>query len=106
MAPKKDVIDIVTELGGIKTPQAADQVLHDRVEAAQLAKLNKIKNARFCQNNLCDNMKLNSYDLIIANLPYISEYEYKKLNPEIRNFEPACALLAKNNGMELINKLI
>jgi len=44
MAPKKDVIDIVTELGGIKTAQAADNVFEERVEAAQLTRLNKIKN--------------------------------------------------------------
>ena len=44
MAPKKDVIDIVTELGGIKTAAAADQVIQERVEAAQLSKLDKIKN--------------------------------------------------------------
>jgi phosphoenolpyruvate carboxykinase (GTP) len=44
MAPKKDVIDIVTELGGIKTAAAADKVLEDRVEADQLSKLDQIKN--------------------------------------------------------------
>ncbi len=44
MGPKKDVIDIVTELGGIKTAEAADKVFEERVDAAQLAKLNKIKN--------------------------------------------------------------
>lgn len=44
MAPKKDVIDIVTELGGIKTAEAADKVFEERVAAAQLTKLNKIQN--------------------------------------------------------------
>jgi len=44
MAPKKDVIDIVTELGGIKTAEAADKLFEERVAAAQLAKLNIIKN--------------------------------------------------------------
>ncbi len=44
MGPKKDVIDIVTELGGIKTAEAADKLFEERVEAAQLTKLNRIKN--------------------------------------------------------------
>jgi phosphoenolpyruvate carboxykinase (GTP) len=44
MAPKKDVIDIVTELGGIRTAEAADKLFEARVEAAQLTKLNRIKN--------------------------------------------------------------
>jgi len=44
MGPKKDVIDIVIELGGIRTAEAADKIFADRVEPAQLAKLYKIKN--------------------------------------------------------------
>ena len=44
MGPKKDVIDIVTELGGIRTAEAADKIFADRVEPAQLGKLNRIKN--------------------------------------------------------------
>ena len=44
MGPKKDVIDIVTELGGIRTAEAADKVFSERIEAAQLAKLDKVKN--------------------------------------------------------------
>jgi phosphoenolpyruvate carboxykinase (GTP) len=45
MGPKKDVIDIVTELGGIRTAEAADKVFAERIEPEQLAKLNKVKNA-------------------------------------------------------------
>lgn len=44
MGPKKDVIDIVTELGGIRTAEAADKVFAERLEAEHLAKLNKVNN--------------------------------------------------------------
>jgi len=44
MGPKKDVIDIVTELGGIRTAEAADKVFAERLEAEHLARLNKVKN--------------------------------------------------------------
>ena len=44
MGPKKDVIDIVTELGGIRTAEAADNLFAERIEAEQLAKLDKVKN--------------------------------------------------------------
>jgi phosphoenolpyruvate carboxykinase (GTP) len=44
MGPKKNVIDIVTELGQIKTPEAAQRIFEERIEAAQLAKFGKIKN--------------------------------------------------------------
>jgi phosphoenolpyruvate carboxykinase (GTP) len=44
MGPKKDVIDIVTELGGIRTAEAAEKVFAERIKSDQLAKLDKIKN--------------------------------------------------------------
>ena len=44
MGPKKDVIDIVTELGGIKSTEDADKLFAERLEAEQLARLNKVKN--------------------------------------------------------------
>jgi len=44
MGPKKDVIDIVSELGGIKTPKAAQEILKAKMDAANQAKLRQIKN--------------------------------------------------------------
>jgi len=44
MGPKKDVIDILSELGGIKTPEAARDVLIAKMDAANQAKLKQIKN--------------------------------------------------------------
>ena len=44
MGPQKDVIDIVTELGGVKTPEAAQEVFEDKLDAVNLSKLNEIKN--------------------------------------------------------------
>jgi phosphoenolpyruvate carboxykinase (GTP) len=44
MGPKKDVIDIVSEIGGIKTLEAAQDILKARMDAANQAKLKQIKN--------------------------------------------------------------
>ncbi|MBW2585239.1 MAG: phosphoenolpyruvate carboxykinase (GTP) [Deltaproteobacteria bacterium] len=44
MGPQKDVIDIVTELGGVKTPEAAREVFENKLDAVNLSKLNEIKN--------------------------------------------------------------
>ncbi len=44
MGLQRDVIDIVTELGGIKNAKAADQLFAERVAAEQMARLAKIKN--------------------------------------------------------------
>jgi phosphoenolpyruvate carboxykinase (GTP) len=45
MGPKKDVIDIVTELGGIKTDESAQKLIEERLDATNLSKLSLIKNA-------------------------------------------------------------
>jgi phosphoenolpyruvate carboxykinase (GTP) len=45
MGPKKDVIDIVTELGGIKTDDSAQKLIEERLDATNLSKLSLIKNA-------------------------------------------------------------
>jgi release factor glutamine methyltransferase len=46
------------------------------------------------------------FDMIVANPPYISEKDYKKLEPEIRLYEPKNSLVAKKDGFEYIEKTI
>ena len=50
MGPQKDVVDIVTELGGVKTPEAAQEVFEDKLDAVNLSKLNEIKNEAASMN--------------------------------------------------------
>jgi release factor glutamine methyltransferase len=45
-------------------------------------------------------------DLIVANLPYVSEGEWEQLAPEIREFEPREALVAGPTGLEAIEALL
>jgi phosphoenolpyruvate carboxykinase (GTP) len=44
MGPKKDVIDIVTELGGKKTNESAQKLIEERLDSTNLSKLRPIKN--------------------------------------------------------------
>lgn len=44
MAPRKDCLDIVTELGGIKDIAAAQQVFKQKMDAPNLAKLKRLQN--------------------------------------------------------------
>jgi release factor glutamine methyltransferase len=46
------------------------------------------------------------FDLVVANLPYVSEAEWDRLAPEIREFEPRPALVAGPSGLEAIESLI
>lgn len=45
------------------------------------------------------------FDLIAANLPYVTEAEYPTLPPEVRDYEPFEALVAAADGLDLIFKL-
>jgi release factor glutamine methyltransferase len=45
-------------------------------------------------------------DLLLANLPYVSETEWEGLAPEIREFEPRDALVAGPTGLEVIEALV
>jgi release factor glutamine methyltransferase len=46
------------------------------------------------------------FDLIVCNPPYVSEPEYQKLAPNVKDFEPKSALAAGNDGLDIIKKII
>src|SRR5262249_59922402 len=46
------------------------------------------------------------FDLLVANLPYVSEREWEELAPEIREYEPRGALVPGPTGLEAIEALM
>ena len=46
------------------------------------------------------------FDVIVANLPYVSEAEWPDLQPEIRDHEPRHALVGGPDGTEVIERLL
>jgi release factor glutamine methyltransferase len=46
------------------------------------------------------------FDYILANLPYVTEEEWERLQPEIREYEPRSALVAGPTGLEAIEDLV
>ena len=48
----------------------------------------------------------NKVNLVISNPPYISEKDYAKLPPEIKDYEPEGALLAGKTGLEAYEKIL
>ncbi len=44
-------------------------------------------------------------DLIVSNPPYIAESEFELLPPEVRDHEPTEALVAKDNGLEILGRI-
>ncbi len=47
-----------------------------------------------------------NWDLLVANLPYVSEAEWEGLEPEITKWEPRGALVAGPTGLESIERLL
>jgi len=46
------------------------------------------------------------FDLVLANLPYVSEAEWPALRPEVTQWEPREALLAGPDGLDAIRSLL
>jgi release factor glutamine methyltransferase len=53
-----------------------------------------------------DNRGLPQADLVVANLPYVSEGEWEGLAPEIRLFEPRGALVSGADGLDAIRSVV
>ncbi|MDR1959490.1 MAG: peptide chain release factor N(5)-glutamine methyltransferase [Planctomycetaceae bacterium] len=81
-------------------------------KALHVARLNAKKHAvdermTFIAGDLLESFTPSpQFDLIVSNPPYVSEGEYTKLPPDVKNFEPKTALVAGNDGMEVILRLI
>lgn len=73
------------------------------------AKLNastlKITNVSFSKSNWFDNIPSQPYDLIVSNPPYIARHD-PDLEKNVRAYEPAQALIAKQNGLEDLRHII
>ncbi len=46
------------------------------------------------------------FDLVVSNPPYISDHEYNGLEPDVKDFEPMCALSGGVDGLDSIGKII
>ena len=47
-----------------------------------------------------------TFDMIVANLPYVDESELANLEPEVREFDPKIALVAPRAGLGLVRRLV
>jgi release factor glutamine methyltransferase len=110
------IADIGTGCGAIavalalKSPDSTIYAIDTSEKALQVARVN-------CKRHLVDQrIKLlhgnlleplpQPVDVIVANLPYIMNSEFKKLSPEIIYFEPSEAILGGEDGMRVIEGLL
>ena len=50
--------------------------------------------------------KLNRFDFIVSNPPYLSKSDWERAQPEIREYEPPDALLGGEDGMDFYRRVI
>lgn len=110
----KDVLDLCTGSGCIGISLAVlggcrSVTLADLSEAAlRVAQENAHKNQAdvlFVQGDLFENIE-DTYDVIVANPPYIPTSEIERLMPEVRDYEPRPALDGAEDGLHFYYRII
>ena len=70
------------------------------------AKMHHLQNKIKFINNDIDKLNYNKYDFILSNPPYINNIDIKRLDKDVRLYEPIVALQAGVDGLREIRKLI
>ena len=62
---------------------------------------------RFLRSDLFEQIEEEeAFDVIVSNPPYVSDREYEKLMPEVKDHEPPLALKAGRDGLDFYRRLI
>lgn len=110
------VADVGTGCGAIAIslalalPQAKIYATDILASALQVAEMNCRRHGvngqvELLQGNLLEPLP-QPVDMIVANLPYIKDCDFKDLSPEIINFEPTIALAGGEDGLDKIQQML
>jgi release factor glutamine methyltransferase len=113
--PRPAILDVGTGSGVIalslaeKYPEASIVAIDVSDDALALAQENAVRldlssRVRFLKSRLLENVE-GAFDLIVANLPYISTQDRHTLSREVLH-DPEIALFAGRRGDELVRELI
>lgn len=111
------ILDIGTGSGAIaitlahEFPQAEIVAIDQSVEALRVAKHNGEQHAvhdrlHLYAADLFPAHRDQTFDCIVSNPPYIRAADWSTLQPEIRDYEPQMALVAGDDGLAIIARII
>jgi release factor glutamine methyltransferase len=110
------VLDVGTGSGAIaaavadEVPEARVTAIDTSMDALRVAQANVdrlgLANRVDVVSAGIDSLPRGDFDLMLANLPYVSEAEWERLAPEIREYEPREALVSGPTGLEAIEALL
>ncbi len=111
------VLDVGTGSGAIAValahewPEAAVTATEISERALKLARHNAehlelANRIRFLQGDLLAPVAGEEFDLVVSNPPYVADRDRESLSIEVRDFEPAQALFAGEDGMDVYRHLI
>lgn len=114
--PPRTILDLCTGSGCIAlalakafpcaTVIASDIASEALTLARENAQRNDIANVTFLQSDLYAALPKQTFDLIVANPPYIAPEEYVTLDPSVMDWEDSRALVAQDHGLAIIHEIV
>jgi release factor glutamine methyltransferase len=116
-SPAPRIVDVGTGSGAIAVALAHElpfaRIAATDISAAALtvAHANAARNGaadrvRFLKGDLLEPLAGETFDLIVSNPPYVPEGDRAALDEEVRNYEPAQALFAGGDGLDVYRRLL
>jgi release factor glutamine methyltransferase len=109
------IVDVGTGSGAIAValahhlPHAAITAIDLSAPALAIARANAKHNGvdlRFFEGDLLSPVATEQFEIIVSNPPYVPAADRATLDVEVRDYEPALALFAGDDGLEVYRRLI
>ncbi len=98
-------IAVKKEISGTRV--FATDISKDALDLARENAKNNTAEIEFHEGDLLEALpECEKFDAIVSNPPYIPDAEKEKLQPEVRDFDPAIALFGGPDGLTLIRKIL
>lgn len=111
------LLDVGTGSGAIaialahEWPDAVVTAVEISAAALEVARRNAVRTGfadriRFLQGDLLEAVAGERFDIVVSNPPYVLETDRESLSVEVRDYEPAQALFAGADGLDVLRRLI